>query len=71
MQVLARKLAGKRLLRPRTGTQDPPPMVGIIQRSNLLEKIVRLNYDVVTRRIGLTTREKLSILSKGFLKRIS
>jgi phytoene synthase len=38
---------------------------------NLLEKIVRLNYDVVTRRIGLTTREKLSILSKGFLKRIS
>jgi 15-cis-phytoene synthase len=38
---------------------------------NLLEKIVRLNYDVVTRRISLTTREKLSILSKGFLKRIS
>src|SRR5215831_709258 len=38
---------------------------------SLLEKIARLNYDVITRRIRLTTREKLTILSKGFLKRIS
>ena len=38
---------------------------------SLLEKIVRLNYDVLTRRVALTTREKLTILSKGFLKRIA
>jgi phytoene synthase len=38
---------------------------------SLLEKIARLNYDVITRRVSLTTREKLTILSKGFLKRIS
>lgn len=38
---------------------------------SLLEKIVRLNYDVITRRVALTTREKLTILGKGFLKRIS
>ena len=37
----------------------------------LLEKIGRLNYDVFTRRVSLTTREKLTILSKGFLKRIA
>lgn len=38
---------------------------------SLLEKIVRLNYDVMARRISLTTREKVVILGKGFLKRIS
>jgi phytoene synthase len=36
----------------------------------LLQKIVRLNYDVFTRKISLTLREKLTILGKGFLKRI-
>jgi phytoene synthase len=44
--------------------------IATIYRS-LLEKIARLNYDVITRRVSLTTREKLTILSKGFLKRIS
>ena len=38
---------------------------------SLLEKIVRFNYDVITKRVALTTREKLTILGKGFLKRIS
>lgn len=38
---------------------------------NLLEKIVRLNYDVFSRKISLTTREKLIILGKGFLKRLA
>jgi 15-cis-phytoene synthase len=38
---------------------------------SLLEKIVRLKYDVFTQRVSLTTREKLTILSKGFLKRIA
>jgi len=37
---------------------------------SLLEKIVRLNYDVFSRRVSLTVWEKLKILSQGFLQRI-
>ena len=36
----------------------------------LLEKIVRLNYDVFSRRVSLSVWEKLKILSRGFLQRI-
>jgi phytoene synthase len=36
----------------------------------LLEKIVRLNYDVFARRVSLSVWEKLKILSRGFLQRI-
>jgi phytoene synthase len=36
----------------------------------LLEKIVRLNYDVFTRKVSLSVWEKLRILSQGFLQRI-
>jgi phytoene synthase len=36
----------------------------------LLEKIVRLHYDVFTRRVTLSTGEKLLILAKGFAKRL-
>jgi phytoene synthase len=36
----------------------------------LLEKIARLNYDVFTRRVSLSSREKVTILAKGFLKRV-
>lgn len=53
--------------------EDSQPALWVlvtIYRS-LLEKIGRLNYDVFTRRVSLTTREKLTILSKGFLKRIA
>jgi len=52
--------------------EDSQPALWVlvtIYRS-LLEKIVRLNYDVFTRRVSLSTREKLTILSKGFLQRI-
>jgi phytoene synthase len=52
--------------------EDSQPALWVlvtIYRS-LLEKIVRVNYDVFTRRVSLTTREKLTILSKGFLQRI-
>lgn len=52
--------------------EDSQPALWVlvtIYRS-LLEKIVRLNYDVVTRRVSLSTWEKLNILAKGFLKRI-
>lgn len=52
--------------------EDSQPALWVlvtIYRS-LLEKIVRLNYDVFTRRVALSTWEKLKILGKGFLKRI-
>ena len=52
--------------------EDSQPALWVlvtIYRS-LLEKIVRLNYDVFTGRVSLTTREKLTILGKGFLQRI-
>jgi 15-cis-phytoene synthase len=53
--------------------EDSQPALWVlvtIYRS-LLEKIVRLNYDVFTCRVSLTTREKLTILGKGFLQRIT
>lgn len=53
--------------------EDSQPALWVlvtIYRS-LLEKIVRLNYDVFSRKISLTTREKLIILGKGFLKRLA
>jgi 15-cis-phytoene synthase len=52
--------------------EDSQPALWVlvtIYRS-LLEKIVRLNYDVFTRKVSLSTREKLTILGKGFLQRI-
>jgi phytoene/squalene synthetase len=36
----------------------------------LLDKIVRLNYDVFRRRVSLSVWEKLKILSQGYLQRI-
>jgi phytoene synthase len=54
-------------------SEDSQPALWVlvtIYRS-LLEKIARLNYDVLTRRVSLTLREKLMILGKGFLKRIA
>ena len=54
-------------------SEDSQPALWVLATiyRSLLEKIVRLNYDVLTRRVGLTVREKLTILSKGFLKRIA
>jgi 15-cis-phytoene synthase len=53
--------------------EDSQPALWVLATiyRSLLEKIVRSNYDVFTRRIALTTREKLVILGKGFVKRIS
>lgn len=52
--------------------EDSQPALWVLVNiyRSLLEKIARLNYDVFTRRISLSTREKLTILGKGFLKRI-
>jgi 15-cis-phytoene synthase len=52
--------------------EDSQPALWVlvtIYRS-LLEKIVRLNYDVFSRRVSLSVWEKLKILSQGFLQRI-
>jgi 15-cis-phytoene synthase len=52
--------------------EDSQPALWVlinIYRS-LLEKIVRLNYDVFTRKVSLSLREKLVIFSKGLVKRI-
>ncbi len=44
-------------------------LVTIYQR--LLEKIALRRYEVFAERVRLTTREKLTILAKGFLKRLT
>src|SRR5215470_18339003 len=52
--------------------EDSQPALWVlvtIYRS-LLEKIVRLNCDVFSRRVSLTVWEKLKILGQGFLQRI-
>jgi phytoene synthase len=53
-------------------SEDSQPALWVLVNiyRSLLEKIVRLNYDVFTRKISLTFPEKLTILGKGFLKRI-
>jgi len=62
--------AGDELLQFIAEDSQPALWVLVTIYRGLLEKIVRLNYDVFTRRVSLTFREKLAILSKGFLKRI-
>jgi len=54
-------------------SEDSQPALWVlvtIYRS-LLEKIVHLNYDVFTRKVSLSRRDKLTILGKGFWQRIS
>ena len=62
--------AGDDLLHLISEDSQPALWVLINIYRGLLQKIVRLNYDVFTRKVSLTVREKLTILSKGFLKRI-
>ncbi len=63
--------AGEQLLPLISEDSQPALWVLVTIYRSLLEKIARLNYDVFTRRVALTTREKLTILSKGFIKRIA
>jgi phytoene/squalene synthetase len=44
-------------------------LVTIYQR--LLEKIAQKQYDVFAGKVRLTTLEKLSVLGKGFVKRLT
>ncbi|HZR65866.1 MAG TPA: phytoene/squalene synthase family protein [Terriglobales bacterium] len=62
--------AGDELLHLVSEDSQPALWVLITIYRGLLQKIVRLNYDVFTRRVSLTLREKLTIFGKGFLKRI-
>ena len=52
--------------------EDSQPALWVLSTiyRRLLEKIARLQYDVFSQRVSLTTREKLAILGKGFLKRL-
>jgi 15-cis-phytoene synthase len=52
--------------------EDSQPALWVLATiyRRLLEKIARQQYDVFKQRVSLTTREKLVILGKGFLKRL-
>jgi 15-cis-phytoene synthase len=54
-------------------SEDSQPALWVLVTiyRRLLEKMARLNYDVFRRRISLSRMEKLSILGKGLLQRIS
>lgn len=62
--------AGDQLLSLISEDSQPALWVLINIYRGLLQKIVRLNYDVFTRKVSLTLPEKLSIFGKGFFKRI-
>jgi 15-cis-phytoene synthase len=62
--------AGDELLSLISEDSQPALWVLINIYRSLLQKIVRLDYDVFTRKVSLTLREKLSIFGKGFLKRM-
>jgi phytoene synthase len=62
--------AGDDLLHLISEDSQPALWVLINIYRGLLQKIVRLNYDVFTRKVSLTLPEKLSIFIKGFLKRL-
>ncbi len=53
--------------------EDSQPALWVLATiyRRLLEKIARLQYDVFSQKVSLTTREKLVILGKGFLKRLT
>jgi len=63
--------AAEKLLRLIAEDSQPALWVLVTIYRSLLEKIERLNYDVFTRKVSLTRREKLTILAKGFFKRIA
>jgi 15-cis-phytoene synthase len=54
-------------------SEDSQPALWVLINiyRNLLEKIAAKQYDVFTEKVSLTTWEKLRVLGKGFLKRIT
>jgi phytoene synthase len=53
--------------------EDSQPALWVLMTiyKSLLEKIALKQYDVFNGKVSLTVREKLSILAKGFVKRLS
>jgi phytoene synthase len=53
--------------------EDSQPALWVLTTiyRSLLEKIVARQYDVFTEKVALTVSEKLKVLAKGFLKRLS
>ena len=53
--------------------EDSQPALWVLVNiyRKLLEKIALRNYDVFNGRVSLTVREKLGVLAKGFLKRLT
>jgi 15-cis-phytoene synthase len=69
-RALENYAAGDQLLHLISEDSQPALWVLINIYRGLLQKIARLNYDVFTRKVSLSLREKLSIFAKGFLKRL-
>jgi phytoene synthase len=69
-RALENYAAGDELLHLISEDSQPALWVLINIYRGLLQKIARLNYDVFTRKVSLSLREKLSIFAKGFLKRL-
>jgi phytoene synthase len=53
--------------------EDSQPALWVLMTiyQRLLEKIALRQYDVFSVKVSLTVREKLAILAKGFLKRLT
>jgi phytoene synthase len=64
-------LAGEQLIPLVDEDSQPALWVLISIYRRLLEKIASRRYDVFSGRVSLSTREKLTILGKGFLRRLS
>ena len=62
--------AGEELVPLVNEDSQPALWVLITIYRRLLEKITSRNYDVFSERVGLSLREKLTILSKGYVKRL-
>src|SRR5262249_39212633 len=62
--------AGEELIPLVNEDSQPALWVLINIYRNLLEKIATRNYDVFSERVGLSVREKLTILAKGYVKRL-
>jgi len=62
--------AGEELVPLVNEDSQPALWVLITIYRRLLEKIAARQYDVFTERVALTVREKLTILGKGFVKRL-
>jgi phytoene synthase len=62
--------AGEELIPLVNEDSQPALWVLITIYRRLLEKIASRQYDVFSERVGLSVREKLTILSKGYVKRL-